>query len=32
MIEALERRAALTGIGQSEVGRRLNRETGGGGA
>ena len=26
MIEVLERRAALTGIGQSDVGRRLNRD------
>ena len=26
MTEILERRAAITGIGQSEIGRRLNRD------
>ena len=26
MVDVLERKAAITGIGQSEVGRRLNRD------
>ena len=26
MMEILERRAAITGIGQSDIGRRLNRD------